>query len=220
MTGLRVGIADDDAAARRGLRMLLAAEPGIEVVAEASNGREAIELVDLHRPDVLVMDLGMPEMGGLEATRRLARDAVSTRVLILTILSTEEAVYSALEAGASGFLLKDSAYDLLALAVRVVAAGDAFVDPRLTHQLISDASRLRAVSESARDRCADLSVRETDVLRLVAKGLSNQEIAASLVLSESTVKTHVSNMLSKLELRDRVQAAILAFEAGVAVRGD
>jgi len=212
---LRVVIADDDAAARQGLGMLLRAAGDIDLVGDASNGLEAIALVERLHPDVLVIDLGMPEMGGLEATRRLSESGTATRVLVLTILSSEETVYEALSAGASGFLLKDSAHDLLALAVRVVADGDALVDPRLTYRLISRASRARADSIEAGRRLADLSERETDVLRLLARGLSNAEIADALMVSESTVKTHVSRILAKLELRDRVQAVILAFQAGL-----
>jgi DNA-binding NarL/FixJ family response regulator len=213
--GLRVVLVDDDAAARQGLRMLLLVEPDIEVVGEAADGRQAIEAVHRLHPDVLVMDLAMPEMGGLEASRLLADEGVTTRVLVMTILESADTVYEALRSGASGFLLKDSAHALLALAVRVVAAGDALVDPRLTQQVITEVSRARAGSVEARQRVGALSARETEVLHLVTKGLSNQEIAIALTVSESTVKSHVSNMLSKLEVRDRVQAVILAFEAGV-----
>ena len=212
VTTLRTVIVDDDAASRQGLRMLLLAEEGIEVVGEGGNGREAIEAVHRLDPDVLVMDMVMPEMTGMEATRLLIEQGVTTKVLIVTVLESVDTVYEALRSGASGFLLKDSARSLLALAVRIVAAGDALVDPKLTHRVITSASASWTASNDASRRHASLSAREAEVLTHVTKGLSNQEIAITLGLSESTVKTHVSSMLSKLDVRDRVQAVIVAFE--------
>jgi len=224
VTDLRVAVVDDDATARRGLCMMLDAEPDMAVVGEGADGREALGVVRDLKPHVLVMDLNMPGVGGLEATRLLATQGLATRVVLVTIMSDEASVYEALRAGASGFLLKDSAYDLLATAVRVVAAGDALLDPGMTRRLIGRFSALEQATGSAApavasNRLAALSPREHEVLELVALGLANYEIAGRLNVGETTVKTHVSSVLAKLGLRDRVQAVILAYETGLVVPG-
>ena len=223
MSDLRVIVVDDDATARRGLCMMLDAEPGVRVVGEGADGRDALRLAGELLPEVLVMDLRMPVLGGLEATRLLAAEGSGTRVVLVTIMSDEASVYEALRAGASGFLLKDSAYDLLATAVRVVAAGDALVDPGMTRRLIGRFSRLEQAAgsavPSAGTRLSVLSPREFEVLELVSLGLTNHEICHRLVVSESTVKSHVSSVLAKLGLRDRVQAVILAYETGIVAPG-
>jgi RNA polymerase sigma factor (sigma-70 family) len=212
---IRVLLVDDHALARTGLRMVLDAEPDIEVVGEAANGRQAVHSVGRLKPDVVLMDVRMPEMDGIAATREIAGAA---RVLVLTTFDLDEYVYDALAAGASGFLLKDVGPEQLTEGIRIVASGDALLAPTVTRRLIDElveARRRRATPPPALD---SLTPREREVLQLVAQGLSNVEIAELLVVEETTVKTHVSRLLAKLGLRDRVQAVIFAYETGL-VRG-
>ncbi len=217
-TTIRVLIADDQMMVRQGFTVLLNAEPDIEVVGQAVDGADAIDKVAELAPDVVLMDIRMPGVGGIEATRRLTEPAGATvKILILTTFDLDEYVYEALRAGASGFLLKDASADELAHAVRVVAAGDALLAPNITKRLIGEFSRVSAAAPRGplRDRVGDLTERETEVLTLIAQGLSNAEIAARLVVAEQTVKTHVSRILFKLGLRDRTQAAVFAYETGL-----
>jgi len=211
---ITVVLADDQRMVREGLRVILEAEPDIAVVAEAGDGREAVELVRAHGPTVALLDIRMPVMDGLEAAREVLAPGAGTRVLILTTFDADEYVYEALRAGASGFLLKDAPADQLVAAVRVVAAGDALIDPSVTRRLISRFTLAARAPGPAPPDFDELTPRERDVLRLVARGLSNAEIAAQLVIEENTVKTHVSRILTKLGLRDRVQAVVLAYESG------
>jgi DNA-binding NarL/FixJ family response regulator len=209
---LRVVIADDQPLLRAGFKALLESAGEIEVVAEAATGEEAIKQAREHRPDVVLMDIRMPGMDGIEATRQLT----GTRVLILTTFGLDEYIIQALRAGASGFILKDTRVEDLLQAVRTVAAGDAFLSPAVTRQLLNQvARRLPAAVDRRPEQLGELTERELAVLRMLAAGLSNSEIAAALVLSEATVKTHVSKVLQKLSLRDRVQAAIFAYEVGL-----
>lgn len=213
---IRVLVADDEQLVRTGLRMILDSEPDIEVAAEARDGGEAIELCDRHRIDVVLMDVRMPRLDGVQATRQLlgaARERL-LRVIVLTTYDLDEYVYGALRAGASGFLLKDAPPDQVVAAIRAAAAGEALLAPRITRRLIAKFTRA-APREPQQKRLALLSPRERDVLTLIARGLSNAEIAADLVLSEATIKTHVSNLLAKLGLRDRTQAVVLAYESGL-----
>jgi DNA-binding NarL/FixJ family response regulator len=212
---LRVVVADDQALVRTGFRMILTAD-GIDVVAEATNGAEAIEAVRRTRPDVILMDIRMPEMDGLEATRRLLTGTTNEpRVIILTTFDLDHYVYAALSAGASGFLLKDVTPEHLVAAVRMVRAGDALLAPAITRRLVERfANRGSDTAAIHRDLSA-LTPRELEVLRLLAQGLSNAELAAQLHLSEATVKTHVARILAKLGLRDRVQAVVVAYETGL-----
>ncbi|MFJ7630886.1 response regulator [Streptomyces sp. NPDC097595] len=223
MTGrpLRVVVADDQVLVRTGFRMILKAD-GIEVAAEAGNGIEAIEAVRRTRPDVVLMDIRMPELDGLEATRRIVTGAPEDpRVIILTTFDLDEYVYEALTAGASGFLLKDVTPELVTAAVRMVRAGDALLAPTITRRLVERHARPAAPERSPLHRdLGALTPRELDVLRLLAQGLSNTELAARLHLSETTVKTHVSRILGKLQLRDRVQAVVMAYETGLVGPGD
>ena len=212
---IRVVIADDQDLVREGLRMMLEAEGDIEVVAEAGDGNEALAAARAHDPDVVLMDVRMPVLDGLEATARLAQAGARARILVLTTFDLDEYVYLAMKGGASGFLLKDATREQLAAAVRTVAAGDSLLAPAITQRLIEDFCRRPPPSAALPGVAQDLSPRELDVLRLVAEGLSNAEIAERLVLSEATVKSHVARMLSKLELRDRVQAVVLAYESGI-----
>ncbi|PNG97553.1 response regulator [Streptomyces malaysiensis] len=217
-TTIRVLIADDQMMVRQGFTVLLNTEPDIEVVGQAVDGADAIAQVAELAPDVVLMDIRMPGVGGIEATRRLTEPVGATvKVLVLTTFDLDEYVYEALRAGASGFLLKDASADELAHAVRVVAAGDALLAPNITKRLIGEFSRVTAAAPRAplRDRVGDLTERETEVLTLIAQGLSNAEIAARLVVAEQTVKTHVSRILFKLGLRDRTQAAVFAYETGL-----
>ena len=210
---IRVLLVDDHALARTGFRMVLDAEPDIEVVGEAANGTQAIHSAGRLHPDVVLMDVRMPELDGIAATREVAND--STKVLILTTFDRDDYVYDSLAAGASGFLLKDAGPEQLTEAIRVFAAGDALLAPSVTRRLIDDvvgAGRRRLARPPELD---ELTPRELEVLRLVAAGLSNAEIAERLVVEETTVKTHVSRVLAKLGLRDRVQAVILAYEIGL-----
>jgi DNA-binding NarL/FixJ family response regulator len=212
---LRVAVVDDQALVRTGFSMILESEDGIEVVGQAANGRDGLELCRRSRPDVVLMDIRMPELDGIEATRLITNEpGLQTRVLILTTFDLDEYVYAAVRAGASGFLLKDTHPNELIAAVRVLAAGEALLAPSVTRRLIEEfvASSAPPVVVPALDLLTD---RETEVLGLLARGLSNQEIAASLFLGETTVKTHVSRVLTKLSIRDRVQAVIVAYETGL-----
>ncbi|MEV3996452.1 response regulator transcription factor [Streptomyces halstedii] len=202
---------------RQGFTVLLGAEPGIEVVGQAVDGVDAVEQVAELAPDVVLMDIRMPRLGGIDATRRIARDSETpVKVLVLTTFDLDEYVYEALRAGASGFLLKDASADELAHAVRVVAAGDAVLAPNITKRLIAEFSRVSTAPRTpGGDRAEGLTERETEVLSLVAQGLSNAEIAGRLVVAEQTVKTHVSRILVKLGLRDRTQATVHAYETGL-----
>ncbi|MFE5740872.1 response regulator [Streptomyces celluloflavus] len=217
MTTIRVLIADDQMMVRQGFTVLLNAEPGIEVVGQAVDGLDAVAKVAELAPDVVLMDIRMPALGGIEATRRITGPAGATvKVLVLTTFDLDEYVYEALRAGASGFLLKDASAAELAQAVRVVAAGDALLAPNITKRLIAEFSRMTGAPRTPlRDRVGDLTERETEVLSLIAQGLSNAEIAERLVVAEQTVKTHVSRILVKLGLRDRTQAAVFAYETGL-----
>ncbi|WP_064458769.1 response regulator [Streptomyces hygroscopicus] len=216
-TTIRVLIADDQVMVRQGFSVLLNAEPDIEVVGQAVDGADAVDKVAELSPDVVLMDIRMPGVGGIEATRRLTEPAGATvKVLVLTTFDLDEYVYEALRAGASGFLLKDASADELAQAVRVVAAGDALLAPNITKRLIGEFSRVTAGRRAPhKERVGNLTERETEVLTLIAQGLSNAEIAERLVVAEQTVKTHVSRILFKLELRDRTQAAVFAYETGL-----
>ncbi|MFJ8776918.1 response regulator [Streptomyces microflavus] len=214
---IRAVIADDQMMVRQGFTVLLNAEPDIEVVGQAVNGLDAVAKVDELTPDVVLMDIRMPELGGIEATRRItAREGSEVKVLVLTTFDLDEYVYEALRAGASGFLLKDASADELAHAVRVVAAGDALLSPNITKRLIVEFSRTAGAPRAPlKERIGDLTERETEVLSLIAAGLSNAEIAGQLTLAEQTVKTHVGRILVKLGVRDRTQAAVFAYESGL-----
>jgi DNA-binding NarL/FixJ family response regulator len=213
---IKVLIADDQALVRTGFRKILESEPDLKVVGEAGDGGEAVEAALLLRPDVVLMDIRMPRLDGLEATQRLAD---KTRVLVLTTFDLNEYVYEALRAGASGFLLKDAPADQLVTAIRVVAAGEALLAPSITRRLIEEFAR-RPPSNARPAELEALSPRELEVLRLVAGGLSNAEIATELYVGDATVKTHVSRILQKLVLRDRVQAVVLAYESGLLQPGE
>ena len=217
---IRVLIADDQALVRAGFRMILDAEEDIDVVGEASDGNEAVAQSKRLDPDVVLMDIRMPELDGIEATRRVVADGGDSpaRVLMLTTFDLNEYVYEALRAGASGFLLKDVPPEELAAGIRVVARGDALLAPTITRRLIHEFARAApAVGPPA--GFDELTAREVEVFKLVARGMSNAEIAAELVVSETTVKTHVARLLMKLGIRDRVQAVVLAYESGIAVPG-
>jgi DNA-binding NarL/FixJ family response regulator len=210
---IRVLVADDQSMVRAGFRMLLSGEEDIEVVAEASNGLEAVEKTARFGPTVVLMDIRMPELDGLEATRRILSEEGAPRVLILTTFDLDEYVYEALRAGASGFVLKDDPPEQLLAAIRVVAGGEALLSPAITKRVIAQFMRIpQAAPPKALD---DLSERELDVFRLIARGLSNVEIGEELFISDTTVKTHITHILQKLDLRDRVQAVVLAYEAGL-----
>jgi DNA-binding NarL/FixJ family response regulator len=217
MTPIRVLIADDQPLARAGFKAVLEATGTIAVVAMAENGEQAVELARRHEPDVVLMDVRMPGMNGIEATRRMPRQ----KVLILTTFGLDDYIIEALRAGASGFLLKDAPVDELVRAVRTVAAGDAQLSPAVTKRLLDQvARRLPAAVHRDTSSLSELTEREHEVLRLMAVGMSNAEIATALVVSEPTVKTHVSSVLQKLGLRDRVQAVIYAYENGLIVPGE
>jgi DNA-binding NarL/FixJ family response regulator len=215
---ISVVVADDQRLIRAGFRVILDAQPDLTVLAEASDGQEAVDLVRLHVPSVVLMDIRMPVMDGLEAARRIVESAVPTRVLMLTTFDADEYVYEALRLGASGFLLKDSPPETLVAAVRAVAAGDAMIDPVITRRLIRTFAGAAKPPDELPAALASLTPRELEVLRLVARGLSNAEISRELVVEESTVKTHVARILMKLGVRDRVQAVVLAYESGFIAR--
>jgi DNA-binding NarL/FixJ family response regulator len=217
---IRVVVADDQGMVRSGFSTLLNAQPDIEVVGEAVNGKEAIARAAELRPDVMLMDVRMPVLDGLQATRQVAAMDGAPRVLVLTTFDLDDYVYEALRAGASGFLLKDASAGELAEAVRVVAAGDALLSPGVTRRLIAEFARMGAPRSPSRKNLEDLTERETEVLALVARGMSNAEIAAHLVVAEQTVKTHVSRVLMKLGLRDRAQAVVFAYESGLIRPGE
>jgi DNA-binding NarL/FixJ family response regulator len=210
---IRTLVVDDQSMVRAGLRMLLTDQPDIDVVAEASNGIEAIAQSARHRPDVVLMDIRMPELDGLEATRRLMAANAATKVLILTTFNLDDYVYEALRAGASGFVLKDDPPEQLIAAVRTVAAGDALLSPSVTRNVIAHFAQHHKQPPPA--SLDTLTPREADVFRLISAGLSNAEIGRELYISETTVKTHVTRLLQKLQLRDRAQAIVMAFQCGL-----
>ena len=213
---IRVLIADDQQMVRQGFSVLLNTKPDIDVIGQAVDGLDAVTKVAELAPDVVLMDIRMPELGGIEATRRITTATPHIKVLVLTTFDLDEYVYEALRAGASGFLLKDASADQLAEAVRVVAGGDALLAPGITRRLIAEFSRLdNRPRAPLKERVGDLTERETEVLALIAQGLSNAEIAERLVVAEQTVKTHVGRILVKLGLRDRTQAAVFAYESGL-----
>ena len=220
MTNVRVVVADDQALVRSGFRMILTAG-GIDVVAEAATGAEAFDAVRRTRPDVVLMDIRMPEMDGLEATRRILADKTdhtnAPRIIILTTFDLDQYVYAALAAGASGFLLKDVTPEHLVDAVRTVRAGDALLSPTITRRLVQRFAQPGTDAPAMHRDLRSLTARETEVLRMLAAGLSNAELAQRLFLSEATVKTHVARILAKLELRDRVQAVVVAYESGLVI---
>jgi DNA-binding NarL/FixJ family response regulator len=210
---IRVLVADDQSMVRAGFRMLLSGEQDIEVVAEASNGLEAVDKAARYQPTVVLMDIRMPELDGLQATRRILADDDAARILILTTFDLDEYVYEALRAGASGFVLKDDPPEQLLAAVRTVAGGDALLSPSITKRVIKQFTRIPR--PTPRRQLDHLTERELDVFRLIARGLSNAEIAQELYISDTTVKTHITHILQKLDLRDRVQAVVLAYETGL-----
>jgi len=215
---IRVLIADDQALVRAGFRMILDAEDDLMVVAEAADGVQAVEQARRAKPDVVLMDIRMPELDGIEATRRVLEAVPDVRVLMLTTFDLNEYVYDALRAGASGFLLKDVPPEDLAAGIRVAARGDALLAPSISRRLIVEFARAAPAAPAPPRGLEDLTERELEVFKLIARGLSNAEIAAELVVSETTVKTHVARVLMKLGVRDRVQAVVLAYESGIAVR--
>ncbi|MET8149011.1 response regulator [Actinoplanes sp. NPDC049668] len=217
---IRVLIADDQAMVRQGFGALLAAQPDLLVVGDASDGAEAVAAARRLDPDVVLMDVRMPVMDGLEATRRLMTPGSSVKVLILTTFDLDDYVYEALRAGASGFLLKDAPAADLVRAVRVVAGGEALLAPSVTRRLIAEFAARPRTQRPRPTALAALTPRETDVLRLIARGRSNQEIAAELVVAEQTVKTHVGRILAKLGLRDRAQVVVFAYESGLVAAGE
>jgi DNA-binding NarL/FixJ family response regulator len=213
-------LADDQALVRVGLRKILENEADTTVVAEAGNGEEAVAAAARYRPDVVLMDIRMPVLDGIEATRRIVRDRPATRVLILTTFGLDTYVYDALRSGASGFMLKDAPPEEIAAAVRIVASGEALLAPAVTRAVIEEFARREPPPEPTRPPAlAELTPREREVLDLLARGLSNPEICERLVISEATAKTHVARILQKLDLRDRVQAVIYAYETGVVQAG-
>jgi DNA-binding NarL/FixJ family response regulator len=212
---IRVLIADDEAIVRDGLRAIVELEPDLEVVAEAADGAEAVELASRHSPDVALVDIRMPDVDGLEATRRLVALPSPPRVLVLTTFDRNEYVYEAMKSGAGGFLLKDVRRGQLTDAIRKVVDGDTLVAPAITRRLIEEFCRRPSSDDARRKELVDLTPRELEVLTLVGRGLSNREIAQTLVVAETTVKTHVARVLSKLDLRDRAQAVVVAYETGL-----
>jgi len=210
---IRVLVADDQSMVRAGFRMLLSGEEDIEVVAEASNGHEAVDKAARFDPTVVLMDIRMPELDGLQATRRILAADYAARILILTTFDLDEYVYEALRAGASGFVLKDDPPEQLLAAIRIVAGGDALLSPGITKRVIKQFTRIPQPTPPK--KLDDLTERELDVFRLIAGGLSNAEIGRELYISDTTVKTHITHILQKLELRDRVQAVVLAYETGL-----
>ena len=215
---IRVVIADDQSLVRAGLRLVLENHPDIEVVGEAANGHQAVHSVARLAPDVVLMDIRMPELDGIAATRQITA-AHPARVLVLTTYDLDEYVYDALQAGASGFLLKDAPPAQLADGIRAVAGGEALLAPTVTRRLIEEFARQRPARRAHPARLDELTPRELDVLRLMARGMTNAEIAGELVLGATTIKTHVAHVLGKLGLRDRVQAVVLAYECGLVIPG-
>jgi DNA-binding NarL/FixJ family response regulator len=212
---IRVLVADDEAIVRDGLRAIVELESDLEVVAEAADGAEAVELARTHNPDVALVDIRMPNVDGLEATRRLVKLAMPPRVIVLTTFDHNEYVYEAMRAGASAFLLKDVRRGQLTDAIRKVVEGDTLVAPAITRRLIEEFCRRPSASDARGTELVDLTPREVEVLTLVGRGLSNAEIAAGLVVAQTTVKTHVARILAKLGLRDRAQAVVVAYETGL-----
>ncbi|MGX1808448.1 response regulator [Nocardia sp. NPDC055321] len=210
---IRVVVADDQRLVREGIAVLLDAQPDIEVAALAEDGTHAVREAERHHPDIVLMDVRMPVMDGIEATRRIIASTPATRVIMLTTFDLDEYVYAALRAGASGFLLKESSAQALSDAIRVVARGDALLAPSVTRRLLDEFAAQADRPAPATDRLTALTTREIEVLTLIARGRSNLEIAGDLVISEQTAKSHVSRILDKLHLRDRTQAAIFAYEA-------
>ena len=215
-----VVIADDQGMIRSGLRSLLEGTSDVRIVAEAVNGEEAVAAVARHDPDVALMDIRMPQLDGIAATRRLVAGGTAARILVLTTFDLDEYVFEALRAGASGFLLKDAPADELIEAVRLLARGEAMLDPAVTRRVIEAFARMPQAPQEADRAVSGLSPRELEVLALLARGCSNADIAGRLVVSDATIKTHVSNILTKLRLRDRVQAVIFAYESGLVRPGD
>jgi len=218
---IRVLVADDQALIRTGFATIIDAQPDLEVVGECGDGRAAVDLAVRLRPDVVVMDVRMPVLDGIEATRLLAGAGVTdpVKVLVVTTFNLDEYVYEALRAGASGFLLKDVPPEQLAAGIRIVASGDALLAPSITRRLIGEFAAVRPTTPDPPEGLDELTARELEVFKLLARGLSNAEIAEELVVSETTVKTHVARVLMKLGLRDRVQAVVLAYESGLVSRG-
>jgi DNA-binding NarL/FixJ family response regulator len=214
---IRILIADDQSLVRTGFRMILDAEPDLDVVGEAVDGREAVDKARAAKPDVILMDIRMPDLDGIEATRRIVADGgeAAPKILMLTTFDLNEYVYEALRAGASGFLLKDVPAEQLADGVRIVAAGEALLAPSVTRRLLSEFAQVRPRDAAPPPAFDDLTPRELEVFRLIARGLSNAEVAQELIVSETTVKTHVARVLMKLGLRDRIQAVVLAYESGI-----
>ena len=218
---VRVVIADDQALVRAGFKMILEAEPEIQVIGEAEDGVEAVEMIKRLKPDVALMDIRMPRLNGLEATRQITNGAgdVPTRVLVLPTFDLNEYVYEALRAGASGFLLKDVPSEQLVAGIHVVARGEALLAPSITRRLIEEFAKNQPVERATPKEVEELTAREMEVFKLIARGMSNAEVAAELIVSETTVKTHVARILMKLGLRDRVQAVVLAYESGLVQPG-
>ncbi|MFI8996722.1 response regulator [Streptomyces sp. NPDC053542] len=217
---IRVVIADDQTMIRESFAILLNAQPDIEVVGEADNGEDGVRLVQEIEPDIVLMDIRMPRLNGLEATQRITAGGSAAKILVLTTFDLDEYVYEALRAGASGFLLKTSSAHQLANAIRTVHEGGGLIEPTITKRLMAEFARSRTPRRPRRERVGDLTQRETEVLCLIARGLSNAELANELVIAEQTAKTHVGRILVKLGLRDRTQAAIFAYEAGLVVAGE
>jgi DNA-binding NarL/FixJ family response regulator len=220
VTATRIVVVDDQDVVRAAFEVLLVTQPDFAVVGSAADGEQAVRICRDLRPDVVLMDIRMPGMDGIEATRRLLTNPEPPRVLILTTFDLDEHVYDALDAGASGFLLKDATAERLFDAVRIVAAGEALLAPTVTRRLVAEFARMRVRRREPDAALQTLTTRETEVLRLIAEGLSNPEIAARLVVGEETVKSHVSRVLAKLGLRDRTQAVVVAYESGLVVPGD
>jgi DNA-binding NarL/FixJ family response regulator len=216
---ISVLIADDQELVRSGFKLMLDVEPDIAVIAEAADGADAVEQARTHRPDVILMDIRMPRLDGIEATRRITNDGLISHVLILTTYDADEYLHDAIQAGAAGFLLKDTRREDLIHAIRTVAAGDALLHPMLTRRLLERFTRAPRLASQGQG-LPELTARENDVLRLVARGHTNTEVAAELFVSESTVKTHLASLSSKLHLRDRTQAVVIAYERGLVIPGD
>jgi DNA-binding NarL/FixJ family response regulator len=214
---IRVLVADDQALVRGGFRSILETQPDIDVVGEAEDGHEAVELAAATSPDIVLMDIRMPRLDGIAATSAILASATGTKVLILTTFDLDDYVYDSLAAGASGFLLKDAGPEQLTEAIRVVAAGDALLAPSVTRRLLAEFAQVRPRDTAPPPAFEELTPRELEVFRLIARGLSNAEVAQELIVSETTVKTHVARVLMKLGLRDRVQAVVLAYESGLAM---